>query len=199
MGLVYGQGAAVLRKWRELSGETVSLGSKIKQKVDSIVERASHVFLVLSGILIVIMMFTATYGVVRRYVFNSPEPYSYEISTMFLLFSFVFAISAVERLGRHIRVDFISSRLPENVQHVILNIIAPIMGILFAFILTWKGVEVSLFSLKIGEVSSSTWREPLFPIKIMVPVGYTLLFLVLITRIYKGFAALKGSRNKIGD
>ena len=119
----------------------------VKQKVDRIIERLSHYFLVLSGILIVIMMLAATYGVVRRYVFNSPEPYSYEISTMFLLISFVFAISAVERLSRHIRVDFVSSRLPERVQHIIINVIAPIMGLFFAFMLTWKGLDVSLFSL----------------------------------------------------
>ncbi len=169
------------------------------KKLDRIIEKASHVFLVLSGVLIVIMIFTATYGVTRRYVFNSPEPYSYEISTMFLLFSFVFAISAVERLNRHIRVDFISSHLPERTQHVILNIIAPIMGLFFAIMLTWKGVEVSLFSLQIGEVSSSSWREPLYPIKFMVPLGYTLLVLVLLGRIYKGFTSLMTDSKKKKD
>lgn len=161
------------------------------KKLDQIIDKASDVLLVLSGTLIVVMIFTATYGVARRYVFNSPEPYSYEISTMFLLFSFVFAISAVERLNRHIRVDFISSHLSERTQHVILNIIAPIMGLFFAIILTWKGIEVSLFSLKIGEVSSSSWREPLYPIKFMVPVGYAMLILVLLSKICKGFTSLK--------
>jgi TRAP-type mannitol/chloroaromatic compound transport system permease small subunit len=175
------------------------LGSNIKQKIDRIVERASHIFLVLSGVLIVIMMFSTTYGVVRRYAFNSPEPYSYEISTMFLLFSFVFAISAVERLGRHIRVDFVSGRLPKYGQHIIINIIAPIMGLFFAYMLTWKGLDISLFSLEIGEVSSSSWREPLYPIKFMVPIGYAMLILVLITRIYKGFASLKGNIKEMGD
>jgi TRAP-type mannitol/chloroaromatic compound transport system permease small subunit len=175
------------------------LTGKVRQTVDRVVEKLSHAFLVLSGILIVIMMFSATYGVVRRYVFNSPEPYSYEISTMFLLFSFVFAISAVEKLGRHIRVDFVTGHLPERAQHVVLNIIAPLMGLFFAFMLTWKGFEISLFSLKIGEVSSSQWREPLFPIKLMVPIGYTLLVLVLLARIYKGFAYLKGGTGKTGD
>jgi len=165
-------------------------------KIYKIIDKASHVFLVLSGILIVIMMFTATYGVVRRYVFHSPEPYSYELSTMFLLFSFVFAISAVEKLNRHIRVDFISSHLANRLQHIVLNIIAPIMGLFFAFVLTWQGMEVSLFSLKIGEVSSSSWREPLFPIKLMVPIGYALLLLVLLTRIYKGFASLRKITNE---
>lgn len=177
----------------------MSLASDVKNKIDRVIDRLSHIFLVLSGVLIVIMMFTATYGVVRRYVFSSPEPYSYEISTMFLLFSFVFAISAVEKLSRHIRVDFISGHLSERLQHVVLNVIAPIMGLFFAFMLTWQGFEVALFSLKIGEVSSSSWREPLFPIKLMVPIGYALLFLVLLTRIYKGFASLKGSTKKSGD
>jgi len=167
------------------------LVSEVKGKIDNIIDKASHVFLVLSGILIVIMMFTATYGVVRRYAFHSPEPYSYELSTMFMVFTFVFAISAVEKLGRHIRVDFISSRLSKRAQHIVLNIIAPIMGLFFAFILTWQGLEVALFSMQIGEVSSSSWREPLFPIKLMVPVGYALLLLVLLTRIYKGFASLR--------
>lgn len=143
------------------------------------------------------MMFSATYGVVRRYAFNSPEPYSYEISTIFLLWSFVLAISAVERLGRHIRVDFISSHLPERGQHIILNIIAPIMGLFFGFMLIWKGIDVSLFSLQMGEVSSSTWKVPLFPVKIVVPIGYAVLFLVLLTRIYQGIASLKGK--KTGD
>ncbi len=165
-------------------------------KIDKIIDKASHVFLVLSGILIVIMMLTATYGVVRRYAFHSPEPYSYELSTMFLLFSFVFAISAVEKLNRHIRVDFISSRLSKRAQHIVLNIIAPFMGLFFATILTWQGMEVSLFSLKIGEVSSSSWREPLFPIKLMVPIGYALLLLVLLTRIYKGFTSLRKIPNE---
>ncbi|MFH1647247.1 MAG: TRAP transporter small permease subunit [Chloroflexota bacterium] len=171
----------------------------VRQKIDRFIEGASHAFLVLSGILIVVMMFTATYGVARRYAFHSPEPYSYEISTMFLLFSFVFAVSAVERLGRHIRVDFISSHLPERLQHILLNIVAPLMGLFFVFILTWQGLEVALFSLKIGEVSSSTWREPLFPVKIMVPIGYALLLLVILARIYRGISRLTGDRQGAGD
>ena len=175
------------------------MAGESKGKIDKIVDKASHVFLVLSGILIVIMMLTASYGVARRYVFNSPEPYSYELSTMFLLFSFVFAISAVERLNRHIRVDFVSSHLSNRWQHIILNIIAPIMGLLFAFMLTWKGVDVALFSLEIGEVSSSSWREPLFPIKLMVPIGYAMLVLVLLTRVYKGLAALRKTPDEKND
>jgi TRAP-type C4-dicarboxylate transport system permease small subunit len=172
---------------------------KIMQTANYLIERASHVFLVLAGALIVAMMFATSYGVIRRYAFNSPEPYSYEISTMFLLFSFVFAVSAVERLNRHIRVDFVSSRLSESAQNIILNIVAPVIGLYYAVLLTWKSFDTSLFSLQIGEVSSSIWAVPLFPIKVMVPVGYFLLTLVLLTRIYKGITELKNGVKKKDD
>jgi TRAP-type mannitol/chloroaromatic compound transport system permease small subunit len=172
---------------------------KIMQTANSLIERASHVFLVLAGALIVVMMFSTSYGVIRRYAFNSPEPYSYEISTMFLLFSFVFAVSAVERLNRHIRVDFISARLSERVQNIILNIVAPAIGLYYSVLLTWKSLDAAIFSLQIGEVSSSIWGVPLFPIKVMVPIGYFLLALVLLPRIYKGVASLKSGVKKKGD
>ena len=110
------------------------MAGKLKQKVDNIVEKASHAFLVLSGILIVIMMFSATYGVVRRKLFFSPEPYSYELSMVGMLWSFVLAVAALERQRRHIRVDFVSGRLPLKAQGILLNIAAPILG-LFIFLI----------------------------------------------------------------
>jgi TRAP-type mannitol/chloroaromatic compound transport system permease small subunit len=173
------------------------LAGKFKYTPDYIIGRLSRLFLILSGIITLLMVFTATYGVFRRYVLNSPEPYSYELSTMFLLFSFVLAVACVERYNRHIRVDFISSRISPIAEHIILNIIAPIAGLFVAGMFTWKGVDVALFSLKIGEVSSSTWAVPLFPIKIVVPIGYGMLVLVLISRLYFGIARLiRGEKPK---
>ena len=61
-------------------------------KTDRALERISNFFAVLSGVLVLLMAFTATYGVIRRYAFKSPEPYSYELSTMFLLWTFVLAL-----------------------------------------------------------------------------------------------------------
>jgi TRAP-type mannitol/chloroaromatic compound transport system permease small subunit len=161
-----------------------------KYSPDYIIDRLSRFFLVLSGILTLLMVFTATYGVFRRYAFNSPEPYSYELSTMFLLWSFVLAIACVERYNRHIRVDFISSRVPKIVEHIIIYILGPLAGLFVSGIFTWKGFNVAMFSLKIGEVSASTWAVPLFPIKIIVPIGYGMLFLVLIAKLYFGIAYL---------
>lgn len=140
--------------------------------------------------MIVLMVFTATYGVARRYFFNSPEPYSYEISTMFLLWSFVLAIAAVERYDRNIRVDFLSSRVPGIARHFILNIASPVAGLFVCSMFAWQGFVAAMYSLKIGAVTMTAWKVPLFPIKIIIPIGFVVLCLVLIAKLYSGIAML---------
>ena len=150
----------------------------------------STFFVVISGILTVLMAFTATYGVVLRYVFNSPEPYSYELSTMFLLWTFVLAVAFLERNDQNIRVDFFVIFMPEKLGKFLHEIFSSIIGLVLCSVLTWKGWEVAMYSLKTGEKSMSLWAPPLFPIKIVVPIGYGLLCFVLLAKICRGFSSM---------
>jgi TRAP-type mannitol/chloroaromatic compound transport system permease small subunit len=153
-----------------------------------------------SGIMILLMAFTATYGVTRRYILHNPEPYSYEIGIMLLLWCFVLSIAAVQNEGRHLRGDFILNRLPWKMQKFINGILSPALAVLCSSILAWKGWEASLFSLRIGERSMSAWAEPLFPIKIVIPAGYGLLLLVALLQVVQGVAAaIHGDRENGND
>ena len=142
-----------------------------------------------SGLMILFMAFTATYGVTRRYLLHNPEPYSYEIGIMLLLWCFVLSVAAVQNEERHLRGDFILNRLPRKVQRFINGILSPALAVLCSSILAWKGWEAALFSLRIGERSMSAWAEPLFPVKIVIPAGYGLLFLVALMQIVQGVVA----------
>lgn len=159
---------------------------RVARWITAIIGRLSSFFLLIAGFMILIMVFTATYGVIRRYVFNSPEPYSYEISMMFLLFSFVFSISSVEKLGQQLRVDIISNKMPEKLRHFVLSVLTPILGIAFVSILIYKGIEAASYALEIGERSASAWKQPMGPIKLMIPVGYSVLLLILIVKLVSG-------------
>ena len=165
----------------------------IARRITGIIGRLSSYSLLLAGVMIVIMVFTATYGVVRRYAFNSPEPYSYEISMMFLVFSFVLAVPTVERLSQHIRVDLVSNMLPKKVQHIILAVLTPLMGLAFITILVYKGFESAFYAFDMGERSMSAWRQPLGPLKLMIPIGYSILWLVLAVKLVSGVARLRGA------
>lgn len=172
--------------------------TKIFHKLDYLIDRASHLLLVMSGVLILLMAWVVTYGVIKRYAFHAPDPYTYEISTMFLLFCGVLAVAAVEKMDRHVRNDILSSRFPEGVQLILLKIIFPLLALLFVVLLTWKSCNNALYALRIGQVSASPWAVPLAPIKFVIPVGYGLLCLVLIGKFCQGLAQLKGRKKRNG-
>ena len=163
---------------------------RVIQALDRIIERASNFTLLISGILILIMAWLSTYGVTRRYALNDPEPYSYQISTIFLVACVVLAVAGVQRLGRNLRVDFVANHLSKNVQDILINIVCPMLALFYVVILTWQSWDTAWYSLQIGETSQSAWEEPLWPTKIVVPIGAGLLCLVLIAQLSRGVASL---------
>jgi TRAP-type C4-dicarboxylate transport system permease small subunit len=172
------------------------LFKKWMQTLDRIIARISYASVYISGVMAVLMAFLAAYGVIRRYALNDPEPYSYEIGTMFLLAGVVLAIPYIQRVGRHLRVDILTNQFPQGVQTILLNIFVPILAIFYLAPMTWKSWETAYYSLKIGETTYSAWAPPLFPIKIWVPIGVGLLCLVLFAQLIHGLYSLKGSITK---
>lgn len=170
---------------------------KLRQTVEPWINRITHVFVAVAGILIVIMGFLSTYGALRRYIFRSPDPVSYELSCVFLLVSFVLANAAVERQNRLLRCDIFLGMLPSGVQNVISNIVSPIMGITFFGAITWISFGDALRALEIGQMSTSTWPVPLFPVKLFIPIGYGFFCLVLLYRLVLGLLSLKRGPKEI--
>jgi len=163
---------------------------KLLNTIDRIIGHVSDLGLLISGILILVMSILSTYGVGRRYLLHRPEPYSYELSTMLLVACVVFAVAGLQRYKRHLRVDFIANFLPATVQNALIDIVTPIFGLFFVIIVTWKSWDNALYSMSIGETSQSSWEEPLFPVKFLVPIGMALLCLVLGAQLSRGIAVL---------
>lgn len=158
--------------------------------INRIIGTVSDSALVISGALILVMSLLSTYGVARRYVLHSPEPYSYELSTMLLLACVVFSVAGLQRHRRHLRVDFITNFLPLKVQELLVNVVTPVVALFYVVIITWQSWNNALYSMSIGETSQSSWEEPLFPIKFMVPIGMALLCLVLLAQLIRGLSSL---------
>lgn len=167
---------------------------RVIRKLDDGIGRISHLLMLVSGILILLMAWVETYGVVKRYVFHAPDPFAYELSTMFLLFCGVLAVAGVERLDRHVRNDLVASRFPESMKVIVLHTLFPLLALIFCSVLTWKSVGNALYALEIGQVTQSTWALPLAPIKFVIPLGYTLLCLVLLGKFCRGINMLKGAK-----
>jgi TRAP-type C4-dicarboxylate transport system permease small subunit len=177
----------------QLVNKVKQILERLERGMDSVLELC----LGFAGSLIVLMAFLATYGVVRRYFLRSPEAYSYEISLIFWIISFILAAAAVERQNRHLRMDIVSIHLPQNVQNILLNIVGPIAGLIFCVILTWKGGVDAWRTFQLGTISMSRLAEPLYPVKFILTFGYGMLCLVLIARLSHGIASLKKGTKKL--
>lgn len=169
---------------------------RVMQKLDHALGRVSLFLMLISGILVFLMAWIETYGVIKRYAFRSPDPFAYEVSTMFLLFCGVLAVAGVELLDRHVRNDLVASRFPSRAKDIVLGTIFPLLALIFCAVLTWKSLGDAIYTMQIGKVSQSTWKLPLAPIKFVIPFGYTLLCLVLVSKICRGITLLKGGKGR---
>jgi len=121
------------------------------------------------------MAFVTGYGVFTRYVLRDPDPYTYEINSILMLACVVFAIAHTQKLGRHLRIDLLDRSLPETLRLILLNVISPMIGLIFCTVLTWKTWEIAWSTLQTWEVTRGTWVIPTFPIRIIIPIGTDLL------------------------
>jgi TRAP-type mannitol/chloroaromatic compound transport system permease small subunit len=115
---------------------------------------------------------------------------------MFLLFCGVLAVAGVEKLDQHVRNDLVASRFSPRIKHILLDTIFPFLALIFCAVLTWKSLDNALYALKIGQVSQSPWALPLAPIKMVIPLGYTLLCLVLLGKFIQGIRSFKSVKKQ---
>jgi TRAP-type mannitol/chloroaromatic compound transport system permease small subunit len=160
-------------------------------KLDNIIERVGNWGLLSSGLIITVMSLLSVYGVARRYLFHNPEPYSYELSTLFLAASGVLAVSGLQRYRRHLRVDFCANYFSPVLQVTLLDIVGPLLALFYVSIMVWQSWNNAIYSFGVHETSQNAWEEPIWPIKLIIPITLFWLCLVLLAQIVHGAITLK--------
>jgi TRAP-type mannitol/chloroaromatic compound transport system permease small subunit len=168
---------------------------RLKRAVQSLawlLDRVTYICLVASGAMIFLMALVTSYGVARRYVFASPDANAYLVTCLFMLGCVVFGIAHIQRLRRHITVDYLSRHLPRVARDIVLNVAGPIFGLVFCAVIIWKSWLDGWFAFQSGQVVQHVSQIPTYPLKLAVPVGAGLLCLVLIAQILRYLASLGG-------
>jgi C4-dicarboxylate transporter, DctQ subunit len=173
---------------------------------DRILENVCNSTIVISGIFILLMGFTVTYSVTMRYLFHKPSAAAYEITQMLLVLGTLLALPCLERLRRNIRMDLVINNIPRTPANIITNIIGPLFGLFYCYILITRGWTAGVDSFNVQETTGSAWDVPIWWLKLIIPLIFALLFLALIAQMIKGLALLKmkrsssaGSRVKSGN
>jgi TRAP-type mannitol/chloroaromatic compound transport system permease small subunit len=145
--------------------------------------------------LIVPLMGGLTWEVVARYAFDAPTFWAYDLAYMLYGSLFLLGTGYTLRRGGHIRTDFLYEKLSVRWQGLIDAIgylvffFAPV-----AFFL-WAAWEEGARSWLMGEKADSAWRPPIYPLKLVIPLSLTLLFVQGLAEFLKSaYAAVRGER-----
>jgi TRAP-type mannitol/chloroaromatic compound transport system permease small subunit len=148
----------------------------------------------ISAFMVIIMAVVTTYGVIRRYVFSSPDNNAYLTICVVTLFFAVFSWAEIQRQRKHIVVDYFSNRFSNRMKLALENIVSPILGLLFCGVLTWKNWSSAMFSYDIQEHTTTSIALPVYPLKLVITFGCALISLVLITQMINYFVSLSSRR-----
>ena len=159
---------------------------QISKLIDTINEYLGRFFMLGSLAIMIIIVIE----VVSRYFFHSPTIWAYELMIM-IEACYVILIAAFGFLrGAYVCVDVISSRFSQNAQNILKSITHLIFLFPFVFMLTPGAWQFFINSFTSGETLYSMWVVPVWPKKIGLAIGFTLLALQAISEELKLIVAI---------
>ena len=128
---------------------------------------------------------------VARYAFHRPSIYAMDLTKILMIPALVLSVSYVHRYRRHLQVDFIATRLPAKLRLIVLDIIVPLL-VCLSWPSSWYGRDGRPWPTPTLSTKQaySTWAEPMWPVKLTIPIGYALLCIVIIGQLVGAVAQI---------
>ncbi|MBQ4145220.1 MAG: TRAP transporter small permease [Clostridia bacterium] len=127
---------------------------------------------ILCASLLALMVVLGTYQIVSRYFFNKPSTISEELLTYSFAWLALFAAAYVFGARDHMRMNFILSKLPDKIRHII-EIITEIIILIFAATVMIYG-GISIMNLTMSQ-STASLGIPMGIVYMAVPISGILI------------------------
>jgi C4-dicarboxylate transporter DctQ subunit len=146
------------------------------QQFVSVVFGLNRALILLAGWAIIVIAALTSYSVIMRYVFNSPDIWTYPVSAYLLCFVVFASLAHTHQNGVHVRVDYFMSLVPRPVG-VFLQVVSDVASSLFLAIFTWQLWKLFDETLSRNRIDETTLALPLAFIQWVLPLGGGLLLL----------------------
>jgi TRAP-type mannitol/chloroaromatic compound transport system permease small subunit len=126
--------------------------------------------------LLIPMVFITVFEVVMRYVFNMPTLWAWDVNRQLQGAVVVLGIGYALLHDNHVRVDVIITRISPRKRLWVEAIIYPVL-IAFLGILIYRLIPYTWMSVRVFANYTSAWGPPIWPLKILMTLGFIALFL----------------------
>lgn len=128
-----------------------------------------------------LMLFALLYEVISRYFFNAPTIWAGEFSMYVFGAVGVMSGAYVLKNDSHIRVDVFYTMYPKRIKAFV-DIIAVLFILFWGYLLVKYGWPYFLKTLARNELSITSWRAPLWPIRLTIPVAGIMIIIAAISK-----------------
>jgi TRAP-type mannitol/chloroaromatic compound transport system permease small subunit len=161
---------------------------RFSQLVDTLNERIGK----FSAWFVLLAVFICTVNALVRYAFNLSSNGWLEIQWYLNSAMFLLVAAYALKLNAHVRIDVIAGKLSQRTQAWI-DIFGGLFMLLPAvLIIAWYSWPSLVNSFQIGEMSSDNGGLIRWPVRLLIPVAFSLLALQGVSEIVKRVAYLKG-------
>lgn len=142
-------------------------------------------------LILVAVLVSAVNAIVRKAFDVSSNAW---LELQWQLFGAVFMLAAAYTLlkNEHIRIDIVNSRFPKRVRDWI-DLLGHFLFLMpFVLLMIYDGWPFFMASYRINEQSMNAGGLPQWPPKLLIPLGFFLLFLQGVSEIIKRIAVMRG-------
>jgi TRAP-type C4-dicarboxylate transport system permease small subunit len=155
-----------------------------KGKLHRFLDLLNSVMAGIAATMMIFMMLAICYSVITRYLFNRPIAWIVEISSYLMLYITFLGTAWLLRREGHVEIDLFTGQLSPK-QRATLRSVTSVGGAAVGFVLTWKGVLITIDYLRRGVMAMDILNTPQYLLMAIIPVGGFLLMIEFILRIFR--------------
>jgi len=155
-----------------------------KGKLHRFLDLLNSVMAGIAATMMIFMMLAISCSVIMRYLFNRPVAWIVEISSYLMLYITFLGTAWLLRREGHVEIDLFTSHLSQK-QKAILRSVTSVGGATVGFVLTWKGVLITIDYFRRGVMAMDILNTPQYLLMAIIPVGGFLLMIEFILRIFR--------------
>lgn len=137
--------------------------------------------------LALVMLGVLLLGSVTRYVFNVPLVWIVEMAQFIMAAYYILGGGYSMQLDAHVRMDVWYEHWQPKTRAFV-DSITVFCLLFYLAMMIYGGFASSAYSLKYNQTNYSAWAPPMAPIKIIMTVGFVLMFLQAISIFFKDVA-----------
>ena len=135
--------------------------------------------------IVLLLAIVVVYEVIARYFFNNPSVCSFEYTQQLFGFYFILLGGYALLKDEHVRIDIFQSKFSKRWKKIVDFICFVLLFFPFVIAMFFNTLKFGLVSWKQGERVWSVCSSPLYPVKMVMPFAFFLLFLQGISTFYK--------------